>query len=301
MYLGIDTNTGHVYEGAGAPQFAVFPRPAISLAKLIETPDDWRSLPQDIAHTPFPWVFREDSFDPVTRIRRGRLYQTHGNSQPHQWPVSAHPLDFEGVREVAARRQLVMSLYTYSPCDTLTAREDKGHGLLLALGSGRAASAWRVILVETLIDRDVMVTLKAVSALGVIPELDKSKIAESNRKSVDQALGRVLDSAFRETATSVIDQCRNAIQVILARWMLQEGADEKILRKDLGDICSAVASHPFSKNAARDAGNIVRLLHSRGKSNVQETEDLRLSGDEDAEIAIQAVAFILREVGWATR
>lgn len=146
-----------------------------------------------------------------------------------------------------------------------------------------------------------MVTLKAVSALGVIPELDKSKIAESNRKSVDQAIGRVLDSAFRETATSVIDQCRNAIQVILARWMLQEGANEKVLRKDLGDICSAVSSQPFSKNAARDAGNIVRLLHSRGKSNVQETEDLRLSGDEDAEIAIQAVAFILREVGWATR
>lgn len=301
MYLGIDTNTGHVYEGAGAPQFALFPRPAISLAKLIETPDDWQSLPKDISHTPFPWIFREDSFDPVTRVRRGRLYQTHGNIQPHQWPVSAHPLDFDGVREVAARRQLVMSLYTYAPCDALTAREDKGHGVLLALGSGRAASTWRVILVETLIDRDIMVTLKSVSALGVIPELDKSKIAESNRKSVAQAVSRVVDSAFRETATSVIDQCRNAIQVILARWMLQEGADEKVLKKDLDEICSAVASEPFSKNAARDAGNIVRLLHSRGKSNVQEARCLRLPVDEDAEIAIHAVAFVLREVGWATQ
>lgn len=301
MYLGIDTNSGHVYEGAGAPQFAVFPRPAISLAKLIETPDDWRSLPQDVLHTPFPWVFREDSFDPVTRIRRGRLYQTFNNSQPHQWPVSAHPLDFEGVREVAARRQLVMSLYTYSPCDALTTREDRGRGLLLALGSGRAASAWRVVLVETLIDRDVMVTLKAVSAMGIIPELDKSKIAKSNWKSVDQAIDRVLDSAFRETATSVIDQCRNAIQVILARWMLQEGADAKVLEKDLGEVCSTVASKPFLKHAARDAGNIVRLLHSRGKANVQEIGNLRLPNDEDAEISIQAVAFVLREVGWANR
>lgn len=301
MYLGIDTNTGHVYEGAGAPRFPVLPRPAISFAKLIETPKDWQFLPQDISHTPFPWVFREDSFDPVTRIRRGRLYQTHGDMQPHQWPVSAQQSDFEGVRELAARRQLMMSLFTYSPCDALTGREDKGHGVLLALGSGRAASAWRVILVETLIDRDVMVTVKAMSALGVIPDVDQSKIAESNRKSVSQALGRVLDSAFRETASSVIDQCRNAIQVILARWMLQEGANEKILSKDLGAICSAVASEPYLKNAARDAANIVRLLHSRGKSNVQETEDLRLSDDEDAEMAIQTVAFVLRELGWAVR
>lgn len=298
MYLGIETDTGNIYEGANFPQYVVLPRPAISLAMLIESPTDWRKLPRDISHTPFPWVFREDSFDPVTRVRRGRLYESHTGSQPQDWPVNAHPMDHDAVREIAASRQLRKRLFTYWPCQTMTARPDRGHGVLVALGTGRAASAWRVIQVETLIDDDIMVTLKAVSAFGIIPEIDSLKIDEKNRQSVRQAIERVLDSAFRETPISVVDHCRNAAQVILSRWMLQAGADQTVLKKDLDQICKAVEAQPFVKLAARDAANIIRLLHSRGKANKQETEGLRISEEEDAELSIHALGFILREVGW---
>jgi hypothetical protein len=299
MFLGIDTDTGHIYEGAGAPQFAVFPRPAISLAKLIDAPEDWNSLPMEISHTPFPWVFREDSFDPVTRMRRGRLYETYNNTQPQECPVSAHLFDHDGVREVAASRQLRKRLYTYWPCQTLTARPDRGNGVMLALGTGRAATGWRVIQVETLIDRCVMVTLKAVSAFGILPEINTSKIEPGHQKSVAQAIDRVLDSAFRETPISVIDHCRNAAQVILSRWMAQETGKAEVLGKDLDQVCKAVQNMDPPRSAARDAANIVRLLHSRGKANKQESEGLRLSVEEDAEMSIQALAFILREIDWA--
>lgn len=299
MFLGIDNDGGQIYEGGGAPQFPVFPRPAISLVKVIETPDDWNNLPRDISHTPFPWCFREDSFDPVTRVRRGRLYESYQNAQPQSWPVAAHPFDNEGAREVAASRQLVKRLFTYFPCQTMTARPDRGHGLLLAIGSGRAASAWRVIQVETLIDQDILVTLKAISAFGIIPEINSSKIEPANQQSVRQAIDRVLDSAFRETAISVIDHCRNAAQVVISRWMLQEGADTKVLAKDLDQVCKAVEAKPYSKFATRDAANIIRILHTRGKANKLESEGLRSSVEEDAELSIQALGFILREVGWA--
>lgn len=298
MYLGIETNTGHVYEGNSAPQFAVSPRPAISLAKLIEAEDDWQHLPANMASTPFAWVFREDSFDPVTRVRRGRLYEVHGNSQPKCCPVSAHPTDHDAVRELAASRQLTMSLYTYQPCQTLVARADRGLGTVLALGTGRAASTWRVIQAEVLVDDDILVTLKALSAFGVLPEVDQEKVSDGHRQRVQRAVDRVLDAAFRESPISIIDHCRNAAQVVLSSWMVQTGEDEKILGKDLDAVCKA--AEKLKKLAARDAANLVRLLHSRGKANKQEMESLRLAVEEDAELSIQALGFILREVGWAT-
>jgi len=298
MYLGIEMNTGHVYEGNSAPQFAVWPRPAISLAKLIEADDDWLRLPANMGSTPFAWVFREDSFDPVTRVRRGRLYETMGNAQPQYLPVSAHPLDHDAARAIAASRQLTKSLYAYQPCQTLVLRPDRGLGTVLALGTGRAASAWRVIQVEVLVDEDILVSLKALSAYGILPEVAQEKVSDDHRQRVLRAVDRVLNAAFRESPISIIDHCRNAAQVVLSCWMVQAGAGEGIMAKDLDEVCKAV-EQKFKKMAARDAANIVRLLHSRGKANKQETESLRLAVEEDAELSIQALGFLLREVGWA--
>lgn len=298
MYLGVEANTGHVYEGNSAPQFAVTPRPAISLAKLIEAEEDWERLPSSMASTPFAWVFREDSFDPVTRVRRGRLYEAYGNVQPGSFPVNAHPTDHDAVREIAASRQLTKSLYAYQPCQTLVARADHGLGTVLALGTGRASSAWRVIQAEVLVDDDILISLKALSAFGILPAVAHDRVPEGSRQSVQRAVDRVLDAAFRESPISIIDHCRNAAQVVLSSWMVQAGENEKMLGHDLDVVCKALESK-FRKLAARDAANIVRLLHSRGKANKQEMESLRLAVEEDAELSIQALGFILREVGWA--
>ena len=75
MYLGIDQHTGLVYEGYGAPEIPSVPTPHIAQAKLIEHSDDWAGLPRGLAGSPMAWLFREDSFDPVTRTRRGRLFE----------------------------------------------------------------------------------------------------------------------------------------------------------------------------------------------------------------------------------
>lgn len=298
MYLGVERNSGHVYEGYSAPQFAVWPRPAITLATLIKSPSDWNRLPGDMSTTPFPWVFREESFDPVTRIRRGRLYESYTGTQPQSLPVSAHPFDHEATREISASRQLTKSLYTYWPCQSMVAQPDRGFGTVLALGTGRAASAWRTIQLEVLVDDDILVTLKALSAFGILPEVDLGDLADDLRQPVRRAIDRVLDAAFRESPISVVDHCRNAAQVILSRWMVHSGASNTLLARDLGDVCKAV-ERDFNKSAARDAANIVRLLHSRGKANRQETEQLRLALEEDATLSVEAIGFLLREVGWA--
>lgn len=84
MYLGICTNTGLVYEGFGTPDMPSIPAPSIAQAKLIQTEADWDDLPRGLSSTPIAWVFREDSFDSVTRTRRGRLYEPQlGQGQPN--------------------------------------------------------------------------------------------------------------------------------------------------------------------------------------------------------------------------
>jgi hypothetical protein len=299
MHIGFEPNTGHVYEGASAPQFAVWPSPVLSQAKLIANESDWGDLPKGLTQTPFAWVFREDVFDPVTRVRRGRLYEASSTTQSSPCPVSAHPFDHEALREIAASRRLLKNLYTYWPCQTFLNRGDRGLGTILALGQGRSASLWRVIQTELVVSDDVMVTLKAMSAYGIIPEIDSSRLDGIDRQPVERALERVVDSAFRETPISIVDHCRNAATVVLSRWLVKEGASEDILGKDLGEISKAVEREPYKKTAARNAAEVIRLLHPRGKANEQETKGLRIPVEEDAEMAIHALGFILREIGWA--
>jgi len=299
MYIGFEPDTGHVYEGAHAPQFAVWPSPVLSQAKLIEHESDWDDLPKGLTQSPFAWIFREDVFDPVTRIRRGRLYQPLSNTQGQAYSVSAHPFDHDDLRKRAANRLLMKSLYAYCPCYAFFNRSDRGLGTIVALGHGRTTSAWRVIQTELVVSDDVMVTLKAMTAYGVIPEIDKSVIDDRDRQAIERALERVVDSAFREMPISIVDHCRNAATVILSRWLVKEGAPIELLTKDLADVAKVVEKDPYKKIAARDAAEVIRKLHPRGKANEQETKGLRIPVEEDAEMAIHALGFILREIGWA--
>lgn len=93
MHLGIDNNSGLVYEGWGNPGLPAIPTPHITLAKLIKHPEDWSSLPLSFDQSSLGWIFREDTFDAVTRTRRGRLYFHPGGGQPTLTSVTPHPYE----------------------------------------------------------------------------------------------------------------------------------------------------------------------------------------------------------------
>jgi hypothetical protein len=110
----------------------------------------------------------------------------------------------------------------------------------------------------------------------------------------------VLDAAFRETPISVIDHCRNAMAVLLSRWLVAQGHDRSILGDDLGKIASAVARSPHEKGSISWLAQVVARLHARGKTNEAHSKGLRDPVEEDAELAIQALGFALRDIGWAS-
>jgi hypothetical protein len=193
------------------------------------------------------WVFREDTFDAVTRTRRGRLYEPAASVQPSIQPVVPHPYEDPFGRTAGAGGRNSKSLYVYTACVSLLSKARQGMGSTLALGTPRAASAWRIIQTEVLASGCIMVTLKSLSAFGILPEIDATKVPEEFKEPVTQAVDRVLHSAFRETPISVIDHCRNAMTVLLSRWMVAQGHDSSILADDLGKVAAIVAKSPFEK------------------------------------------------------
>lgn len=167
------------------------------------------------------------------------------------------------------------------------------------MGSPRASSAWRIIQTEVLASGNVLVTLKAMSAFGILPDVDSSKVDAEFKPAVDQALQRVVESAFRETPISVIDHCRNALAVVLSRWLVQSGYDRSILAQDLGKIAGVIQSEPYAKGCSNHLAQVVAKLNSRGKGNEQYSRSLCIPVEEDAELAIQSLGFALREIEWA--
>lgn len=298
MWIGIDQASGLIYEGISTPDLPAIPRPSLSQAMLIEVASDWNDVPSGYPPQPGSWVFREDSFDAVTRTRRGRLYKA-ADVQPTQERVAPHPYEDPHMRAMGRDGRQVKQIYSFSPCTPLLAKPFTGQGAILALGTRQASSAWRIVQVEQLVSADIMVTLKAMTAYGIVPELNTPAINEVHRLPVERAIARVVESAFRETPISVIDHCRNAATVVLSRWLVQQGEDAATLIKDLGAIAKIVGNEHYSRHCVRNMADTIAKLHVRGKDNEQQAKQLRLPLEEDAEMALQAIGFILRELGWA--
>ena len=301
MFLGIDDTTGLVYESVGSmPDRPVLPIPMVSQARLIQTRTDWDSLPARYRGTPLSWLFREDSFDAVTRTRRGRIYQSMTNAvyPDHNVRVMPHPFEDPGGRNTGQDGKLRRPLNVYAAGTSLLEQPRRGLGATLALGNNLAASAWRIVDVEITASDDVMIALRSLSADGLMPELDAAKIDDRFRDEVARSVQKVVDSAFRESPVAVVDCCRDAAAVIGSRWIWQQSGDEGVLRKDLGQVADALSADLRKKNVAANAARTLAILHSRGKSNEQFAKGVNPPTEEDAEYALHAVALILRELGW---
>jgi len=302
--LGVDINTGLVYEGRTGPTHPVWPTPPICTATLIETPSDFNRIPRNFTSDPFGWIFVETSFDFGTRVRRGRLYQNFGNISRETVQVEAHPAVHSDLIKAANNAWRVpKELTVYIEGTDLLLRRNKGEGLRMAIGQADACSVWRIVQVERSLGSDVLLTLRAESSLGVLPELDTTRVNPSNFAIVKSAYDRALDAAYRELPTSVVDQCRNAAVVFISRWMQQEERCESLMEKDLGAWIKAIQTRfgDREKVALRSTLEILARLHSRGKDNERHKMSLRAVEQDDAALAIQALGFILREIGWAAQ
>lgn len=300
--LGFDRLSGLIYEGREGPTQPVWPTPALVQATLVSAPFNASDIPGSFESSSHGWMYVDSSFDPTSRIRRGRLFQKFGAASWEPVQVEAHPAMSSdlGKRSNHGGR-VTKELSVYLECTELLQMPNQGQGLQLALGQRDGYSLWRILQTERLATRDVMLTMRAESAFGIIPALDKSKLPPDSLKAVEAALDRVVNSAYKELPQSVVDHCRNAAVIVISRFMQSvEGLDAPVER-DLGFWISEVRRVFGDKDMVplRSTLEVINRLHPRVKDNEVHKLGLRPPTESDAEYVVHAIGFLLREVKWA--
>lgn len=288
MLIAIDDNDQLVYQGHTTGYgYGLWPQPVLSFATLLLTEGDVTGLPASSQLQDAAMVFREDSFDAVTRIRRGRLYKVLP-SRPTGWYVSP-----PGVQPYTDQRQL--QLYGF---DSRLVGGMQAHvnTTLIALGTQDAHTLWRIVACERIVTGEDLLTLRARASLGTLPELDESKIPPDQLGKVQETLAKLTEAAYRAGPESIVDRAKDAAQWAVGTWLAAQRNAPDLRKKDLAKLAAELegeataVTHGVSKALAR--------LHARGKPNVQEDKGSRDVTEDDAEFALATVGLLLREVGW---
>ena len=220
-------------------------------------------------------LFREDHFDPTTRIRCGRLYE---KTEASWTPADVNPRQSPSFH--------INSLYK-------SAEQQVKSGAAATLGHNGAQSHWVVILAERAEDAYYL-TLKSKTYFGVLPEVNRDTIPEANRRDILRALDTVVETAPIQAPQPVIDACRNAAcHMITARFPESNPAGEK----ELGPMVRWLNGNEHQTKA--DAADIINRLHSRAKANAAAHHGTRPVSQQDANLAVDAIAFLLQDFGWA--
>lgn len=276
---------GLFYEGNTNDLRAIHPIPVVSHVSC-----EFIAPPEAVA-------FREDSFDPVTRIRRGRFYVK--SSDISRWHIGR--VDSGSFNPYHIGKQNGMADKMWTPDASYDAWQPnlRPEGIV-RIGDSGFETAWRVVGSEKISIGHVLVTLRAVSLVGVLPDLIEVILDKDGAKAdtgpVHDALESLVDAFHKQQPTPIVDVARETAKVILTTWIGPHAQG-----KDLGDVIKEI---PKSKNVACWAASVVNRLHPRGKSSERESKEekgspLRPLTTEDAETSVHLVGMLLREIGWS--
>jgi hypothetical protein len=294
--LGIHPQQGLFYEGDGVHGRGITPAPTVALATVLEGSINADLIPDSEDLGLASLVFREDAFDPIARIRRGRFYERLQPQQPHQWYVQPHPEMPGESLPVPTTNGWAKLLHGFSAWPARNRLRLHTSPTMIAIGPRDAFTLWRPISVERIVTGEDLVTLKARTSFGGIPELNVEKVPPHELARVTKALDKLMDSANSESPGSLVESARKAAQYCLGAWLAHEQNDPTLLHKDLGDLRKKLSD---GSSVLAAVSLIIGRLHVREKPNEQARLNLRTVSEGDGEFALSAVGLLLREIGWA--
>lgn len=274
MQIGIDQSSGLIFEGSAPYGRVLSPAPFLSPCKICMPGDSALNGP-DTTNISMGMVFREDYFDPVSRIRRGRIYKA-GNSNPRDW--------FNGNETIYANTYHGHSIFN-------KVRESGKGAILLLMGDKERFTTWKLVDIEVISTTEELITIKSIGTMGLLPDLI-SDLPENHRKELSPALDKVRDEAYKSNPESVIDLCRDAAVRALGIFL---GNHEL----DLGRLISALNAGDSKKRIATNCAAIIKDFHARRKPNEQNKHGLRAPMEEDAVLSVQCLGLLLVELNLA--
>jgi hypothetical protein len=295
--LGIDDSYGLIYEGDNSyGAHLLWPTPVITPAIFLDSTA--KKFTSVNVGNPVTYYFREDAFDPISRIRRGRFYKYSGTSGANWW-VLPSPLVTIPRSQVNNDGLLHISVADYSR--SIISAELKTLGIpypVVVLGKGTSSTIWRIINIEAVFTGEEMVTLKARQSLGALPELNMGKMQDIKGSNIQEALQTLEDDYHLASPESVVDRANEAASQILNAFLNLKGlSSQDSLHKAIKT--AGQLEQQDKKEIVRNAADIVRLLHGRTKYAVQKDKNTRDVREQDAELAMQCVGVMLCDLGWA--
>jgi hypothetical protein len=283
MNIGIEKDYNTVYEGVGHNGRVIRPTPLITPAVFVDYADE--NLKAHRSSSRFGYRFREDFFDPVTRVRRGRFYYNN-DGQPIEWQITHQPGDPFTIQKLSLE-----TFYGSSIWEKYI--KGKRHHPIVLLGVDDRFTVWTILSVESTSTGEDLVTLKSRNSFGILPQIDEDKIPKKFLSKLNVALDRFTDEVHRSSPISVIDRARDvATLALLAHFDL-----EKKKAKDLGKLINKLEEQELI--IAMSSAMIVARLHARAKPSEQERKELYQIREQDADLAVQCVGTILCEIGYA--
>ena len=314
--IGIEEHSGHVFQRSlQIAWYPIWPTPILIQAEFV-TPGDTVEMLTHTATNPARYWFREFTYDPASRMRRGVFYRPMPDGQPQAVETLPHPMNGEVASEAPAliRHLYPRRLFTYHPLvEPVCARPYSACQVLL----GAPESRWKILSVEKISGGELLHTLKARSSLGTLPELDIEKVPAVARDKADQVYQELVDAVYLAGPRSIVDRARDAAQWFLAAWYAQRTGDRTFYNMDLQQLIDEILKRAKSQKGGEKlltaamrlslrpdqietviaAGQVPARLHAR-KPHEEQKQNLRPVLEEDAECAIACVGLLLREFEW---
>jgi len=288
-YLGVDTFAGGIFLGPGTTAGErVHPRPFLAPILFVghgESPN-WQA--GRVNGDPLT-LFFEEQYDLLSRLRRGRVYRWEGSGG--RWWV-ADPLRRDlGNAAGGMGFRFEMSLVTYQ-CDRLEGLRGRPRPKVY-LGDSTHSTRWTIAAIEGTAAGGPILTLRADNYMGLLPELDPSKVPPEVGSELGKRLEAVVDSVMRVDPGTTVDCCRHALAIVFGHL-----AGNRTLELVPG-IEKYLATRKGAEQVRTWAGRIVARLHSRTKPSELEKLEFRVLDDGDAQLAVECLAIVLKDVGWA--
>ncbi|MCQ0034656.1 MULTISPECIES: hypothetical protein [Burkholderia] len=286
--IGFDPNTSLAYEGSlSLYGRLVWPSPFMSIACHVGHLQGLQQGPMTESLLGAAMLFREDSFDPVARVRRGRLY-LRADRSPASWRVVHHVADVQG----SMAKDLATFISWRASDEFFRHRSDA----VLVLGSGDRTTVHTILDVERLANGEELITFRTRANLSGLPNLIESLLPENHAALIKEQYEKAASSAFRDDAESVIDRCREAATAALNAERLSLETVEVSNGKDLAKLAEYFEGQKrfILSNSART----IALLHSRAKSVERLKRGTSAPHQADAELAIALLGSIYREMRW---
>ena len=284
--IGIDKETGVFHELVSGTNAIPYSKPpVITSAKFIqEKNSEAKASGKNECNG---YKFREDSFDPTTRIRRGRFYIATPKIEEECYvypPVeSGQPL-----------HRTPRRLYTFQ-VDSIWHKfiQKKNKLPLVYLGIEERFTVWEIISVEAISTGEDLVTLKGRNSFGILPDLDESKVTSEVYKSLSDSLSTIASEVHTASPSSLIHSIRDIALDLLTTYVSPPNK--------LDDVAKlANKLNEQQKFVASWASHIIAKLHSRAKSNERKARNFRPISPSDSHLAIECLILLMKELNYTS-